>query len=284
MNDRQFLSFMKIVETGSFSKAAKDSFISVPAMVQQIDRLEEDLGFRLLLRNNQGVRLTDQGKIFYDAVLEMKKIYETAMVQIRNEEQKEINIGVALNQCPEFLMNGCSAFQKKYPQIALHLKELPYEQHLDRIRQREIDLTVIAKPKDSYLTGLCYRELCVDACAFGVNGESALARKEIIQSQDLKDVRILCGTYQYMEAPFEETLKDTGAKLQILHTEYNLESMVQAKFHDAMLVFHSHWENCYSHILKVLPSDIQAGSIGVVMREGEEERLAHIIEEIKKAI
>ena len=76
MNDRQLLSFIKIVETGSFSKAAKDSFISVPAMVQQIDRLEEDLGFRLLLRSNQGVRLTDQGKIFYDAVLEMQKIYK----------------------------------------------------------------------------------------------------------------------------------------------------------------------------------------------------------------
>ena len=73
MNDRQLLSFIKIVETGSFSKVAKDSFISVPAMVQQIDRLEEDLGFRLLLRSNQGVRLTDQGKIFYDAVLEMQK-------------------------------------------------------------------------------------------------------------------------------------------------------------------------------------------------------------------
>ena len=54
MNDRQLLSFIKIVETGSFSKAAKDSFISVPAMVQQIDRLEEDLGFRLLLRSNRG--------------------------------------------------------------------------------------------------------------------------------------------------------------------------------------------------------------------------------------
>ena len=102
MNDRQLLSFIKIVETGSFSKAAKDSFISVPAMVQQIDRLEEDLGFRLLLRSNQGVRLTDQGKIFYDAVLEMQKIYKEAVAQIKS--------GETLNQCPGFLMNGCSSF------------------------------------------------------------------------------------------------------------------------------------------------------------------------------
>lgn len=284
MNDRQILSFMKIVETGSFSKAAKDNFISVAAMVQQIDRLEDDLGFRLLLRNNQGARLTEQGKIFYDAVLEMQKIYDSAVAQIKCGEQKAINIGVALNQCPEFLMNGCSAFQKKYPQIALHLKELPYELHLDKIRQGEIDLTVIAKPKDSCLAGLQYRELCVDTCAFGVNGESELARKKKIQWQDLKNVRILCGTYQYMESSFEEMLRGSGAMMQTLHTEYNLESMVQAKFHDAMLVFHSHWENCYSHILKVLPSDIQAGSVGVVIREGEEERLEQIVEEIKKAI
>ena len=156
MNDRQLLSFMKIVETGSFSKAAKDSFISVPAIVQQIDRLEEDLGFSLFLRNNQGVRLTDQGKIFFDAVLEMQKIYKTAIRKIQGEEHKEINIGVVLNQCPEFLMKGCSAFQRKYPQMILHLKELPYEEHLDMIRQGKIDLTVIAKPKDSKLPDFVY--------------------------------------------------------------------------------------------------------------------------------
>ena len=91
--------------------------------------------------------------------------------------------------------------------------------------------------------------------------------KKKIRPQDLKDVRVLCGTYEYMEASFEEMLKDTGAKMQDLHTEYNLESMVQAKFQESLLVFHSHWENCYSHILKVLPSHIIAGSVGVVMRK-----------------
>ena len=87
-----------------------------------------------------------------------------------------------------------------------------------------------------------------------------------------------------METSFEEMLKDTGAKLQELHTEYNLESMIQAKFHDSLLVFHRHWENCYSHILKVLPSDIRAGSVGVVMRNGEEKRLKDLVQEIQKAV
>lgn len=87
-----------------------------------------------------------------------------------------------------------------------------------------------------------------------------------------------------MEASFEEMLKDTGAKMQDLHTEYNLESMVQAKFQESLLVFHSHWENCYSHILKVLPSHTIAGSVGVVMRKGEEKRLEDLVNEIQKAV
>ena len=70
--------------------------------------------------------------------------------------------------------------------------------------------------------------------------------------------------------------------MQDLHTEYNRESMVQAKFQESLLVFHSHWENCYSHILKVLPSHIIAGSVGVVMRKGEEKRLEDLVNEIQK--
>lgn len=113
MNDRQLLSFIKIAETGSFSKAARDSFISVPAIVQQIDRLEETLGFRLFSRNNQGAELTPDGKIFYEAALEMQRTYEEAVLKIKS--QREITIGVAPNQCPEFLLDACAAFQEPHP-------------------------------------------------------------------------------------------------------------------------------------------------------------------------
>ena len=80
-------------------------------------------------------------------------------------------------------------------------------------------------------------------------------------------------------------LKDTGGEKCRTYTQkYNLESMVQAKFQESLLVFHSHWENCYSHILKVLPSHIIAGSVGVVMRKGEEKRLEDLVNEIQKAV
>ena len=280
MNDRQLSSFIKIAETGSFSKAAQESFISVPAIVQQIDRLEETLGFALFSRSNQGVELTDNGEIFYKAVLDMKEIYESAVTEIRNKEQECINIGVAGNQCPEFLINACSEFRRKNPGIVLHFIELPYEQHLEMLRQGKIDLTVIAKPKKSFLKDLEYRELCQDTCAFGVNKGHVLAEKERIQLKDLCGMNILCGTYHYMEMSFEQLLKGGKAHLQPLNTEYNLDSCAQAKFSDSMLVFHSRWKNCYSHMFRVIPSDISAGSIGVVIRKGDGARLEALVDEL----
>lgn len=284
MNDRQLNSFLKIAETGSFSKAAQESFISVPAIVQQIDRLEETIGFALFFRNNQGVILTEEGKTFYEAVSEMKRIYEKALLKIKDKNQNGIHIGVGANQCPELLLNACARFRKKNPQIQLHFIELPYEKHLEMLRQGKIDLTVIAKPKNSFLKDLKYEELCKDTCAFGVNEGHVLAKKERIQLEDLCNVKILCGTYHYMEISFEHLLKGAKADLQSLNTEYDLESRAQAKFNDSVLVFHSRWNNCYSHMFRIISSDISAGSIGVVTRNEPNETLTALVQELKATV
>lgn len=284
MNDRQLTSFLKIAETGSFSKAAQESFISVPALVQQIDRMEESLGFRVFSRTNQGVKLTEHGMVFYQAVLEMQKIYEDAVGKIRKAEQSIITIGVAPEQCPEFLMNACAAFQAKNSKRTMHFVESPYENHLELLRAQKIDLTVIAKPKEKFLNGLVYEELCQDTFSFGANTGDTAALEKRIAEKDLRGIQVFCGTYHYMEKSFEEGLKETGAILKTLHTEYNLESRVQARFSDSLLVFHSHWKNCYAHMFHILPSGIPAGSIGIVMRKGEEKRLAALTTELRRAL
>lgn len=277
MNDRQLYSFLKIAETGSFSKAAQDSYISVPAIVQQIDRLEDTLGVRLFCRTNQGTCLTEEGEIFRSAVLDMKQIYEQALTKIK-EKKDSFVIGVAPNQCPEFLMDACAVFQKKHPQIQLHFAEFPYEEHLEQLRQGKMDLTLIAKPRESKLEGLVYHEIGRDTCAFGVNAGHALSGKQKIEPKDLAGITVLCGTYEYMELPFEQLLSGCKANLQVIPAEYNLEFRAQAKFKNAVLVFHSLWKNCYSHMFQVIPSDISAGSVGIVTRNGEEKWNAQINE------
>lgn len=71
MNDVQLRSFTAAVELGSFNKAAKGQFLSVPSFAQRINSLEAELGYRILERGPSGVRPTDAGLVLYRAAKEL---------------------------------------------------------------------------------------------------------------------------------------------------------------------------------------------------------------------
>lgn len=281
MNDRQISSFLRIAETGSFSRAAQESYISVPAMIQQIDRLEETLEFPLFVRTNQGVTLTWEGQIFYEAARKMRATYEEALEKARAGKSKKLNIGVAPGQCPEILLDACTRFRKAYPAVEIHFAELPYGEHLEALRDGRIDLTVIACPEEAALKGLLYEELCQDVYAFGMNAGHPLAKKALLHMKDLQNACIRCGTYSYMKYPFEQMLEESGANLKIIDSEYDLESRAQARFEDELLVFHSLWRNNYEHMFRIVPSDIRAGNIGIVTRNHPETPVKQLIEQLR---
>src|SRR6266566_183405 len=62
---RQLRYFTKIVELGSFSRAAREIFIAQPALSNQIAALEAELKTKLLLRGPSGVRPTTAGLTLY---------------------------------------------------------------------------------------------------------------------------------------------------------------------------------------------------------------------------
>ena len=53
-----------VVDAGNFSRAAEQAHVSQPSLSQQILKLEDELGARLLDRLGRSVRLTDLGKTF----------------------------------------------------------------------------------------------------------------------------------------------------------------------------------------------------------------------------
>lgn len=283
MNDRQIDSFLKIVKSGSFSKAAKDNYISVAAIIEQIDRLEEDLGYLLFERSAKGCRLTKNGEIFYKAFLNIKDIYDGALKQAK-EGSKNINIGVASNQYPQILMNACKRFLKMNKDISLHFIELPYNEHINALRNKKIDLTIIAKPKDNCLDDLIYLELCKDTCAFGMNESNLLSKEKLITKKKLNKATILCGSYDYMETSFEDMLKDCDANLMMIDSEYTLDIKAKAKFNDSIIVFHKLWANSYASFLKVIPSNISAGSIGVLTRKDTDSSIEQFIKIISNCL
>lgn len=62
---KQLKYFQSVVRLGSFSAAAGENFISQSAISQQVQSLERELGFALLVRKNRSFSLTPAGEYFY---------------------------------------------------------------------------------------------------------------------------------------------------------------------------------------------------------------------------
>ena len=104
MYNHQLDAFLKVAELGSFTKAAKEQYVSTSAIQQQINNLENSLEAKLFQRTRRGVKLTPAGEILYE---EAPKFIADSQ-RIRNriyalEENNQICLGASpVEQCQLF--------------------------------------------------------------------------------------------------------------------------------------------------------------------------------------
>ena len=78
---KQLKYFISIIEKGNFTEAAEENYISQSAISQQIQSLENELGYKLLIREKRTFTLTPAGKYIYN---QSKNILEN----IENMQEK----------------------------------------------------------------------------------------------------------------------------------------------------------------------------------------------------
>lgn len=80
---RAMETFARVVETGSFSAAARLLRVGQPAVTKAVAALEERLGVRLLVRSTRALQLTDAGQAFYERALRALAETEEAEIAAR---------------------------------------------------------------------------------------------------------------------------------------------------------------------------------------------------------
>lgn len=108
MLSKNVLTFIKVAQNKSFTKAANVLFISPVSVMKQINALEADLQVSLFNRNNHGVHLTQEGKVLYASALKMQIQANETVNHIRliAEQQKIIiKLGASLMRPAEPLIN-----------------------------------------------------------------------------------------------------------------------------------------------------------------------------------
>lgn len=83
MASRGLNAFVRIVELGSFTRAAEELYTTQSALSQQMRTLESQLGFALFDHSVHRVSLTEAGKLFYPRARQMIALYDSAVMEAR---------------------------------------------------------------------------------------------------------------------------------------------------------------------------------------------------------
>ena len=146
MDLRQLRYFTHIVESGSLSKASRQLFIAQPALSQQLNKLEEEVGRPLLKRSSRGVAPTENGLALYHHARFMLRQLEQAMSIARQESgavHGMVSVGLPATTVAALGLPLVRRVRERYPSILLNVVE-GMSGHLGQMmRMGQLDLAVL---------------------------------------------------------------------------------------------------------------------------------------------
>ena len=104
MNTKNLDTFISVSKYASINAAAEALFISPPALQQQLNRLEKEIGFRLLDRTPGGIRMTPAGAAFLDGVVKMRSGMEQLLTHCRELDSLNSCIRLRTSAAYDFLI------------------------------------------------------------------------------------------------------------------------------------------------------------------------------------
>ena len=142
--------FYTVAKTGNISKAAKELYISQPAISKSLQKLEESMNCELFRRSSRGVSLTEEGELLYSHV---KVAFETLALgedRLRNSIELgvgHLKIGVSSTLCKYMLLPYLKEFIKLYPHINISITCQSTNDTLKLLEENKIDVGLIGKPE-----------------------------------------------------------------------------------------------------------------------------------------
>lgn len=144
MDLRQLRYFSQVVESGSFSQAARQLHVAQPALSQHVRTIEDELGVTLLHRGAQGVTPTEAGlRLLHHAKKILAEFAEIPDV-VRGDAlpRGEVRIGMPGTVSEILATPLIEAAMEKYPDVRIRVVEAMSGYVLDWLRQGNVDLAI----------------------------------------------------------------------------------------------------------------------------------------------
>ena len=211
MNLKQLEAFVQVAEGGSFSKAAKQLFLTQPTISAHISSLEKELNARLFVRNTKEVKLSDDGKELYRyarQMIDLQKKIEERFETGKSESKHLITIAASTIPAQYLLPEILMKFNERYPKEQVKLLETDSSQVVTKIIDHMVDVgftgTVLEKKHCKYIP--FYKDELV---VITPNTE-----KYQVLHQNIEDISWISGECLIMREEGSGTRKEAGKQLR----------------------------------------------------------------------
>lgn len=265
MYNPQLDTFLCVAEAGSFNKAAKKLYISPPAVIKQINLLEENLDLQLFVRTHHGLVLTKAGQSLYQDTKYIIQYCKDSVTRAKNamqETENVIRIGTSPMTPAQVLVDLWPKLQAYCPNIKFQL--IPFDNTPENAREilgnlgQNID--VVAGIFDETMLNLrqCKGlEISREPICCAVSVHHRLAQKNSLTVQDLygENLMLMRRDWSHYVDLLRDDLWKNHPQIHIVDFDfYDVAAFNQCENNNCVLMAVENWR--YVHpLLKILPVD-----------------------------
>lgn len=185
MELRQLRYFVAVAETGNISTAAKNIFLTQPALSRQIKALETEIGQCLLERRAHSVHLTPVGEGLLREARELLQHADQVLERVRGAGRGvRLRVGYAPSLASGILSAAVESFTQTHPDAKVELFDLSTGEMLAELERNKLDI-ILTVASDTKTRGLKWTPLVRTAWRLAVNRKHPLASQARISPDQI---------------------------------------------------------------------------------------------------
>ena len=148
MDTKKWASLLAAVESGSFTRAARQLDITQSGLTHMMNALERETGFPLLVRDRSGVRLTAAGERLLPAIRELVQAaghLEGQIAEQAGRRRESIRVAAYSSICMHWLPTIVQQFRWAYPDVSIDIRMGSVEEIYRWLQEGTVDLSFASR-------------------------------------------------------------------------------------------------------------------------------------------
>lgn len=223
--------FYTVACAGNICRAAKELYVSQPAVSRSIQKLEENLGVLLFKRNSHGVTLTPEGAALFEKVqgaFSLLQDGEEQLLRNKSGSLPKLCLGTSSTLCRYVLLSYLRPYISSHPKTRIAISCQSTYQTLRLLDEEKIDLGLTARPKK--LQGYYFHPLLHITDTFVATATYLRNQEELFPGQSLFQT----ATFMMLD---EENITRQSVNAQLKEHQLELTNILEVTSMDLLIRF-----------------------------------------------